>query len=186
MSEEKALDLDIRRRIYECIVRSPGLHEREISRVLTIPLSTLDYHLFYLKKRNLIIGKSDGRYTRFYVAGEIGIKDKNVLSVLRQKVTRSIIMFLLLHPGSNHREISEYIHLAASTTSFHLNKLVDLGIITRTPEGRTSKYAVVEPDYLSDLLIIYQKSFVDKAVDRFIDLWLEINPDKVRKKEQQE
>lgn len=52
MDEEQALDLEIRRKIYNHIVNSPGLYERELSRALNIPLSTLDYHLYYLKKES--------------------------------------------------------------------------------------------------------------------------------------
>jgi len=49
MKKKDALDLEIRRSIYNHILKSPGLHERELARVLDIPLSTLDYHLYYIK-----------------------------------------------------------------------------------------------------------------------------------------
>ena len=50
MDEELALKLETRRKIYTHILKAPGLHEREISRVLNIPLSTLDYHIQFLNK----------------------------------------------------------------------------------------------------------------------------------------
>jgi len=180
MKKKDALDLEIRRSIYNHILKSPGLHERELARVLNIPLSTLDYHLYYIRQRGLIKAKSDGRYKRYYVAGDIGVQEGKVIAILRQKVTRNIIMFLLLHPESTHRDVSNHIELAKSTTTFHLNKLIDLEIITQTKIGRETKYIISNPDHISDLLIIYKKTFLDKSVDRFLDTWFEINPDHVK------
>ncbi len=176
MKKKDALDLEIRRSIYDHISKSPGLHERELARILNIPLSTLDYHLNYIKQRELVRARPDGRYTRYYIAGNVGVREGKVISVLRQNVTRKIIMFLLLNQRSSHRDVSNHIDLARSTTSFHLNKLIDLEIINYVQIGREKKYSVNEPDHISDLLISYKKTFLDKSVDRFIKTWFEINP----------
>jgi predicted transcriptional regulator len=180
MKKKDALDLEIRRGIYNHISKSPGLHERELARVLNIPLSTLDYHLNYIKQRGLVRAKPDGRYTRYYITGNVGVREGKVISVLRQNVTRKIIMFLLLNPRSSHRDVSNHIDLARSTTSFHLNKLIDLELINYVQIGREKKYSINEPDHISDLLITYKKTFLDKSVDRFIETWFEINPNHVK------
>ena len=185
MTKEEILELEIRRRIYAYIEKSPGLHERELARELQLPLSTLDYHLYHLKKRNLIVPSSDGKYTRYYTSGKIGVKEKNVLAVLRQAVPRKIVLFLLLHPHSTHNEICDHIALAPSTISFHLGKLVDIQVIDRVQVGRENQYVVKEPEYVSDLLITYQKSFLDDAVDRFLDTWLGMHPHHLRKKKEE-
>ena len=183
MVENDALDFETRRKIYSYIRKSPGLHLRELGRKLNIPLSTLDYHLYYLKQRNLIKDRQDGRYTRYYVEGEgdIGSKDREILGILRQSVTRSITMFLLLNPNASHRRVCEHIQLAPSTTTFHLNKLIKLEIAQRTQTGRETAYLIIDPDHLSDLLVTYQKSFLDASVDRFIETWLGLNPQQLRK-----
>ncbi|MCK4364704.1 MAG: winged helix-turn-helix transcriptional regulator [Thermoplasmatales archaeon] len=186
MAEEDVLGLKTRRKIYNHILRHPGLHERELSRQLDIPLGTIDYHLFYLKKKGILTVKSDERFSRYYVSGEVGIKDKKVLAVLRQKVSRKIVIFLLLNPHSLHRDICKYLGLARSTTSFHLNKLSDLEIILRIEIGRETKYYIKEVNHVSDILITYQKSFFDDAVDRFVDSWLEMHPRYLRKTKKKE
>lgn len=176
MIKKDVLELEIRRKIYNHIRNSPGLHERELARELNIALSTLDYHLYYIKQRGLIRSKQDGRYTRYYISGDVGIKEGKVLSVLRQKVTRRIIIFLLLNPNATHKEVTQHIGLARSTITFHLNKLTDLDIISQTPKGRQIEYQVTDSEYISDLIITYQTTFLDDSVDRFLTTWFFIHP----------
>lgn len=184
MKKDLALELEIRRKIYNHILKSPGLHERELSRKLNIPLSTLDYHLFHLKKRNIISVHLDGRYTRYYIAEEISVRDKKLLSLLRQRVPRRIVIFLLLNPNSSHGIVCNHLGVAPSTTSFHLNKLGELDVLERKSFGRKTTYKIIDIEYVSDLLITYKKSFLDKAVDSFVDSWFELHPKYIRKQKE--
>ena len=183
MGEE--LELETRRKIYSFIQEHPGTHEREISRRLHIPLSTLDYHLHLLSRRDLISSSEDGHYKKYYATGKISVKEKKIIGILRQKVKRKIIIFLLLNPDSTHKKICEYINLAPSTTSFHLNILVDLEIIKRNLIGRETEYYVENPEYISDLVLTYKKSFVDDMVERFADAWLDLHPKNIRKQKKE-
>lgn len=179
--KEKSLELKTRRKIYKHILRNPGLHEREIARQLEIAVSTIDYHLYYLRKKELVLTRTDGHYTQYYVSGRVGEKDKKLLASLRQKAPRRIIIFLLLNQISAHRDICDHLGLAPSTTSFHLSKLVELELLEKTETGRETKYSIKEPEYISDLIITYKKSFLDDAVNRFADTWLELHPRHLRK-----
>jgi predicted transcriptional regulator len=186
MDEDGALELEIRRKIYTLIERSPGLHERELARLLNIPLSTLDYHLFYMKKRGLLCDQSDGKYTRYYCTCSISGKDKLVLSMLRQKIPRKIVLFLLTHINSTHKTICNHLGVSPSTTSFHLSKLTDLQVVERLDYGRETIFSINNPEHISDLLSTYQKSFIDGAVDSFIATWVEMRPKHLRKKKDEE
>ena len=72
-----------RREIYQCITKYPGLHFRELSRRLHVSTSTLNYHLNYLKKRELIIQRSDDRYIRYFPKNKISEKYKKAMNLLR-------------------------------------------------------------------------------------------------------
>ena len=150
MGEEDVLKVEIRRKIYNYILKSPGLHERELARALDIPLSTLDYHLHYLEARDLIATSIEGGYTRYYIRGKSSIRDKKLLAILRQNVPRRILMYLLLHPRALHKTLCDHLGLTPSTVSFHLNKLVELNIITRDQIGRASIFYLNEAGYVSD------------------------------------
>ncbi|MEM0492690.1 MAG: winged helix-turn-helix transcriptional regulator [Candidatus Thermoplasmatota archaeon] len=176
------LDLDIRRRIYRFIIKNPGLHEREISRILKIPLTTVDYHLHYLVKRDILQIKIDGHYARFYAKQDIGIKEMSLLSILRTQVTRRILIFLMTHPYASHREIAHHMMLSSSTVSFHLKKMINTGVISQIKQSRGSFYLVNEPDVVINLLITYRRSFFDHVVDHFVDIWYSLHPEIVNKK----
>ena len=180
--KEKSLEIKIRRKIFNFISKHPGIHEREISRKLKIPLSTLDYHLIYLLKRELIVGKSDGHYKEYYVQGKLSVRDQQVFSVLRRKVTRRIILLILQNESINHGDIGKDLGLAASTISFHLTKLVELEIVDSFKKGKESWFFIKDPDYVSDLVIRNKKSFYDDAVDRFVDTWVDLHPKHLHKK----
>jgi predicted transcriptional regulator len=67
---KKMSEIETKRRIYNFILKNPGLHMRELSRKMNIPYSTLKYHLYYLKNRELIIVRPSGKYYRFFVSNK--------------------------------------------------------------------------------------------------------------------
>ena len=58
--EDKSLELESRRKIYEAIEKVPGIHFRELNRRLGIPLGVIEYHLKYLEQHELIVAKHVG------------------------------------------------------------------------------------------------------------------------------
>ena len=179
---EEVLELKTRRKVFDCIAKNPGLHKLELQRKLDITYSNLDYHIRILIKRNLINSQTEGGYTRYYAMGEIGTKDKKILGMLRQKITRKIILFLLLNPKSSHGEIKNHLEVAASTTTFHLKKLMELEVITFKKYGKEKLFYVIDEEAVSDLLISFRRGFFDKAVDKFVVTWMDKNRKHLKKK----
>jgi predicted transcriptional regulator len=178
--ENKILELETRREIFNCIERYPGLHTRRISRQMELPFSTLRYHLRFLKKRGLIKEKKDGRYSRYYTSYKIGRNEKQVLNSLRQKTPGFIILFLFNKIYASQAEISRALQKHPTTIKFHLNKLLTLGIIEQveTVNNTIRKdnvptviehnkkvneviYMLKDPYWVYDLLITYKDSFFD-------------------------
>lgn len=139
-------DFEKRKQIYNYIMRYPGLHNREISRKLNIPKSTLLYHLNYLKKRGLIVDKDDGSYLRYFASDKILANDKELFAILRKRIFRNILLVLAYHRVCtqteivNHLENDFNIRRHPTTIAFHLEKLLDLGIIECIPNGREKIY----------------------------------------------
>lgn len=173
---EKALELESRRNIYDHISAVPGTHFREIHRRLKIPTGVVEYHLRYLEDRDLIVAKKEGRYKRYYITGTLGSQDKMLLSLLRQKFPRHILMHLLLNPHTTHKKLRNLFSISASTLSFHLSKLLKSGVIEQFKSGRENEYIVVDEDAIAKALIRFKKGFVDDVVDEFVDTWMEIHP----------
>lgn len=170
------LELETRRRIFRHVEAFPGAHMREIGRELAIPMGTLEYHLHYLVKADLLVTRQDARYTRYFASGGLSRREKDVLALLRQKVPRQVAAHLLLAPGSSHGELLTKFELSASTLSFHLKKLVNTGLVAQEKSGRENLYRVVEPELVARVLIQHRGSFLDDVVDRFADVWMNLHP----------
>ena len=123
------MDIKTRRDIYQYISKNPGLHTYDISQKMDIPRSTLRYHLRCLMKLNLIQLKSEKRDKRLYASNQIGLKDKELLGLLRQKIPFKILMYLMFPGYCSKSELAKDLGVFPSTIHFHLKKLLELGVI---------------------------------------------------------
>jgi predicted transcriptional regulator len=150
MKKRGVIKLKTRMLIYNYILKHPGLHFRELSRELKIPKSTLDYHLNFLKKLELIKVKSNNRYKRYYAMKQVDRRDKELINILRQEVPLKIVIHLMVQgPGDIYKDEKTYWkaleYPADLTNLFSVKELVELekywnwenGIL-KLNKGRTS------------------------------------------------
>jgi predicted transcriptional regulator len=172
--KEKVLEHEKRREIYEFLKENPGLHMREIQRRLDIPFSTLEYHLDYLEKHEIVDEEEDRRYCRYF-AEDLDAFEKKVVSALRQARLREIILMVLSEEICCFKDLVEHLGIAYSSLSTYLSHLVGEGILSRERIGSESCYSVVNEDRVVKALFCYRSSFMDKLVDRVLDSFLDIN-----------
>jgi len=162
------LELSTRRRIYEAIRQNPGVHFRELQRITSMPIGVLSYHLDYLADKGLLSVDKQESFTRYFPGGQLGRDKRQMLSALRQEIPRGIIIYLLRNPGATHGQVLENFSVSGGTLSYHIKRLVSKGVVSVEKVGRESRLTVVDPDKVSDLLIVYRRSFVDRLVDEFV------------------
>jgi predicted transcriptional regulator len=162
------LQLENRKRIYECVRGNPGLHFREIQRRTGMPIGVLDYHLNYLVQRGLVAVTKQEGFSRYYPGGQIGVDKMRLLSCLRQEIPRGIILYLLRNPGATHGQLLQNFAISGGTLSYHIKKLVSRGVVSVEKKGRESHLSVVDPEVVTDLLMIYKRTFLDRLVDDFV------------------
>ena len=133
IQKDQILELEIRRQIYNFILKYPGLHLRELSRKLNIPKTTLCYHIKYLEKRGLLTAKSEGKYTLYYVSNNIGNNQKKMLHLLRQETTRNIVLYFLVRSCASRIELSRSLGKHPTTLDMPLKKLLEMDIIESAP-----------------------------------------------------
>jgi len=133
MKEKHISNLETRKKIYNFILRCPGLHLRELSRELKIPITTLNYHLRHLEKRGFIEINPEKRYKRVYATKNIGIMSKKLIVAIRQKTALDILLYISLSFSASQAELSNELELSPTTIAKHLKRLVKLGIIEPTP-----------------------------------------------------
>ncbi|MDP2666286.1 MAG: winged helix-turn-helix transcriptional regulator [Candidatus Diapherotrites archaeon] len=176
----KALQLEVRNRIYTIIDSSPGLHFREIQRRANLAVGSLQYHLDYLQKYHIIRTQKEGKFVRYYAVRNTGMGEgdagKKTMAFLRHASTRKILLFLLQEKRANNETIATHIALSPSTTSWHLDKLVKENVLSRVRDGRKTFFAIVDPILAQRLVVDYQKSFLDDAVDNFVEMIVTLSP----------
>lgn len=167
------LDLGIRRKIFDLILKNPGLHVSKIAEFFKLSTQLTNYHLLYMERHDVITIEHEKGYTRCYVKGLIGTEDKQLLSLLRQEIPLSIIVFLLKFPYSRHSDIYKELEISSPLFSYHLRKLVKKGIIKTSTSGNKKGYIITNPKEIAVLLIRYKPASIAKMVK---DTWADFGP----------
>jgi len=168
---QDVLELETRRKIYDLINQNPGIHLSKISQILKMRTSLVEYHLLFLEKHEIISSDKETGYKRYYLKGQIGVKDKRYLFILRQKTVLEIILLLLKNDVSPHKVILENVNVSPSTLSYHLNKLIKKDIIELNRYGENKGYKIKNRDEIVSILIQYKPY---KILDGFEDIWADL------------
>ncbi|KYK22964.1 hypothetical protein AYK25_06910 [Thermoplasmatales archaeon SM1-50] len=169
---EDVLELETRRKIYDAILKNPGLHLSKIADILEMRISHVEYHVYFLEKHEIITSEKTTGYKRFYIKGTISTQDKRYLSVLRQKTILRIVLFLLKNDIVQHKDILENVPVSPSTLSYHLNKLVKYNIIDVRRFGENKGFQLKNKQEIITWLIQY-KPF--DLYEEFTNVWKDLS-----------
>jgi predicted transcriptional regulator len=149
----------------------PGIRYRELLRLTGLSNGALAYHLSGLQKSSQIRvdRQKENRTTRYYLIN-IPTQESDILRQIRNDVPRQIIKLILEHDLCTFNEIVEHLNKASSTTSWHLKRLKDAGIISTKRGGEYQMYQIVSPNLVSDILYKYKESFVDAVVNNYTNI----------------
>jgi len=201
MNKEFVLNLKNRQIVYKAIQGNPGINITNLIKKTNIPKSTLNYHIRYLLKTDLIICKKNVRSVRFFVRNKISNSDKELLAILRNNIRRKIIIYVLFTAASSRLKISQALEKDPTTVSHHIKKLLDEGIlesapyngsgITRSkgglllikPIGREVYYRLenIKKHKIYNLFITHQDSLLTTEEKNIIDFFNNIVNEGVRK-----
>jgi len=166
---------EIRKHICELVTQSPGLHLSKIAAMLDMSIQLTDYHLRYLEKRGDIVVIKDerGYFKRYYVAESgVGIREKQVLEVLRKKIPLKIVLYLLQHRALKHKQILQRLEISSSTLSYHLTTLVESGIVEVHPHGKEKGYTLTNRGDIIRILKKHELHIeIHLIIESFKELW---------------
>lgn len=169
--EDGQLSLESRKQIFEYVQANPGSHFSKVKRELAMETGLLQYHLRKLEEYNILESKDHQGKRRLFVTRELDTEEQSILSTLRYETTRKILLYLLEHGPARNVDIAETVNVDPSTVTWHVSNLEDEGVVETIKDGRTTLYQVANEELTVQLLVRYQESFVDRAVDRIIDFW---------------
>jgi len=167
------LEFETRKKIYDLIEQHPGVHLSKIADLLQLSIQLIDYHLHYLEVHNFISLEKESGYCRCYIKGQIGIEDRQLISVLRQETPLRIIFYLLKFPHSRHKDLLKALNMSSPRLSYHLRKLVKLQIVMLTESVGFSGYVVRNEREVLTFLIRYKPTTILENVH---DTWMDFTP----------
>ncbi|HVL47691.1 MAG TPA: ArsR family transcriptional regulator [Candidatus Thermoplasmatota archaeon] len=164
-----------RQRVYASVRRYPGIHVRGLERELRISSALAQYHVRKLDEEGFIEGREQGGYVRYYPtskgkAARVTERDIPLVGVLREQVPLHVALLLLDRGPLTHADLARELGVAKSTTSYHLAKLAEAGIVVREPG--TPRLTLAERDRIYRLLLAYQPT--PDFLDAFADLWSDL------------
>ncbi|TMI46124.1 winged helix-turn-helix transcriptional regulator [Candidatus Bathyarchaeota archaeon] len=171
IAETVQLEDSRRVQILEFIKANPGSHLRGIKRELNLAMGVLQYHLRRLEKDQSIISRRRGLYKRFYKRLDFEVEEQEILGVLFQETERDLLLYLLKTPDATQKELSEFAHISASSTSWHMKRLVEAGLVKSRRQGSFVYYvAKGDPVKILTLLKSYHPRIWERWAERLADL----------------
>src|SRR2546428_6817051 len=158
-------------RVKLIVFLSPGVHLRELQRLLGMSFNSTRYLVDKLTKAGEIVRVEEGGYSRLYPSGT-SEAERTLFAVVRAETDRKILSSLLTDLILSNKRLSEQTGLAKSTISEHLAELVRMGIVKTLQIDETSlAYELEQPETIPLLLKSLNHSLRSKATDRLIDPW---------------
>lgn len=159
-------------RILEFIASHPGVHLRDICRELELAMGDVQYNIQRLERDNRIHSMRRGLYKFFFPANLFGERQRDVLSMLSLDRPRELLLNIIEHPESTQEALATAVQVSQPTVSWHLRKLVDLGIIGRRQEGRVATYTVVGGAEIARFIKTYHPTVWERWSSRLADIFI--------------
>ncbi len=162
MSETRAA---IRRAVEE----RPGIHFSALRRHLDIAPGQAQHHLRRLQSAGEVVEEALYGQTHYYPTG-YDERERRTLALFRRDTARGLLLYLLDEEPARPGEVAAFLDVSASTLSWHLDRLSEAGVVTRTRDGRKVYVELADRETVERLLADVTPSLPDRLIDRFEDL----------------
>lgn len=156
-------------RLLDVVRAHPGIHLREIQRVMGVSFSTVRYHVRSLTSRGDLVIQRDARYARVFLGG-FPADDIPFAMVARSRSTVLVLGQILRSKGASNKELAGSTGLAKSTVSRCVGILSSLGLVRRVPSPIGHDVVLPQTELIAHLKA-YGVEGVRAAVDSYLDLW---------------
>jgi DNA-binding transcriptional ArsR family regulator len=158
-----------RRRIAERVRADPGVHFNALVRGLDMAPGQVQHHLKRLLGERVVAEDCYGR-THYYPPS-FDAWERRALALLRRETSADVLAVLLESGETPATAVAERVGIARSTLSWHLDRLVDAGLVEqrRDPRGRVV-LDLAHPERTARLLRRARPTLPGRLVDRFTRL----------------
>lgn len=158
-------------RILRLVSISPGIHLREIERLLNLSLHSVRYHVDLLAKTGLIVCDKEKRYSRVFLPST-SERDIVLYSYLRVNSARRIISALVSNHSLSNKEICQLTGLAKSTVSEAIQEFLETNTVAFEISDLGIKVRLQDALHVAQLIDNLGPTLnSNDVVERFADLW---------------
>jgi predicted transcriptional regulator len=148
LSLEEVLENKNRNKIIDLILNEPGIHFNELLRKTGLAAGNLVWHLDILQTYKIIGKKRVGNFIAYFPYYQKNPLSNVDLKLQKSKLTLEILEMIEEEPGIWNNIITTKFKVDHKTIHYHLNKLIELGLIKLEKEGRKQKiYPNFESEY---------------------------------------
>ena len=123
LRQDKLLDHELRAEILAIVKEQPGIHFREMMRVVGREDGVVRHHLQVLVEGNLIHCHRTKGHARYFPPEIDDPKAMRSLVAMRSPLSRQVMMAILDHPGVTIEQVAESTQLQYDTVRTHIKKL---------------------------------------------------------------
>jgi predicted transcriptional regulator len=162
------------RRILDYIKAHPGVHLRQICRELGLAMGDVQYHIRRLERDGRVSFVRRGLYKFFYPSALFGEKQRDILSFLTLDTPRELLLSIVEKPDSGQDELARATAVSQPTVSWHLKRLIELGIVEKRQTGRMAMYRVAgdSATEIADFIRSYHPSVWERWSSRLADIFI--------------
>jgi len=162
------------RRILDYITSQPGVHLRQICRELGLAMGDVQYHVHRLERDGRVNSARRGLYRFFYPSSLFGEKQRDVLGMLSLDTPRELLLHIIERPNSGQDELARAISVSQPTVSWHLKRLVEMGIVQKRQVGRTIAYLVASEgsSEIATFIRSYHPTVWERWSSRLADIFI--------------
>ena len=137
-------------------------------------MGDVQYHIRRLEMDGRINSVRRGLYKFFYPSALFGEKQRDVLSVLGLDTPRELLLNIIGKPHSSQEELARAVLVSQPTVSWHLKRLIDLGILEKQHTGNTTTYSVVgsSAPEIATFIRNYHPTVWEKWSSRLADIFI--------------
>lgn len=137
INDADLLQHPLRGQIFDVIKTNPGIHASQLAREMDVGWGTITHHLDKLQKGKLVATRKVNNQKCFFEqGGEISRADMAIASALKGDTAAGIAGFVGSNPMTSQKTLAEALDISPALASFHVKKLVNLGVLEKFRHGK--------------------------------------------------
>jgi predicted transcriptional regulator len=157
---------ETRERLVRHVEQHPGQHFNALVRDLDLATGQVQYHLRRLARADRIVSAELYGRTHYYPP-DCTAWERGAIALARRETARDILLAVLDSGTARPAAVADRVGVARSTLEWHLDHLVEQGVVEKRRDGNRVTLAVTRPAETVRVLERVRPSLPERALDRF-------------------